>query len=175
MIVSAKGRVGRWVWCDSVFLSMAVILSAFPSPHSLVVSVLQGFKLGCQVSDFDVDVAKGQGKRAQPRSRSTDVLPLQEHGAGKPTTSQRRPASGKARSRMAYPIGVHDACSGACIGGVSVVGKKCNPSSTTTCGEVNMPLHLNGEHQVVTLERSILMLNIIIYVILRTHKNCLPP
>lgn len=100
MIVSAKGRVARWVWCDSVFLSMAVVSSAsIPASHScLCLTRFRG--VGCRCRQG----LKGQ--RAQPRRRSTDVLPLQEQNR----ENARRRHSGAhgvpriVRSPMTYPV-----------------------------------------------------------------------
>lgn len=100
MIVSAKGRVARWVWCDSVFLSMAVVSSAsIPASHScLCLTRFRG--VGCRCRQG----LKGQ--RAQPRRRSTDVLPLQEQNRGN-ARRRHRGAHGvslNVRSPMTYPV-----------------------------------------------------------------------
>jgi hypothetical protein len=64
-------------------------------PLSSVSYKAPSWGVGCRVSDFDVDVAKGRGKRAQPRSRSTDVLPLQEHGEGQADDVTAAPSLGQ--------------------------------------------------------------------------------
>lgn len=140
MIVSAKGRVARWVWCDSVFLSMAVVSSAsIPASHCcLCLTRLQG--VGCRCRQG----LKGQ--RAQPRWRRTDVLPAgTEQGEGK-ATSQRRPLSPGQRAEpddlSSGVHGVHDECSRACCRGPASVlwGRSATHRQRPYAGKSTHPL-----------------------------------